>query len=158
MAKAKETETHFTAHNEVSVDPTIAAVEEKGLATYQSGALTFTLDGSEFEVQKLVTRPTLSHGRDADPTVYIKVLTEMRKEVRVDAHTGETVLGPPVMEVIDLKTGIECDYVASAVVAGRLEMNYPNNGYVGRMFVIEKYAGPSGKRYSRANISEITKK
>lgn len=116
---------------------------------------TLDIGGQTFKVTKRVTIPTLSH--DLAKGV-VAVAVEFVSEF-VESKSKMANAAPDAMvnaaRIIDLTTGEVMNYVGGTVVVSEIKQAYPNGSYVGKKMIIKKVAGPSGKRYNRAEIYEI---
>jgi hypothetical protein len=124
----------------------------------QGAAPTLTLPGGVV-VRKVqdISLPTLSTEGNAGLTLAVRFMGEMVGKESV-AKDGEVKDKPTIVysaRVIDLTTGGLYNMVCAAVIKSELEGAYPNHGYVGKSFLINKGEKPKGKRYHAWTITEI---
>lgn len=116
-----------------------------------------------FRTTRRVTMPSLS----------LKKEGELRVLKFIDAFHESTVKGKAILGkdgkpngefespatvcgVVDVETGEAFTLLGPTVVVKNLEENYPDDGYVGKMFAItNRGKGKSGQRYVNFDIAEV---
>lgn len=113
-----------------------------------------------FKVKRQVILPSLSLQEGVART--LTILEAMRvstvKAARPRAK-GEKDDGPQkpatVCPVVDVTTGENFTLIVPAVMEGNLRENYPDDGYVGKTFYVQKKPKRPGKRYFDLELSEV---
>lgn len=120
------------------------------------------INGVVYDTVKAVTLPTLKH--DVGKTIVFKVAEPMftdEKEVEEMVEVegvmkkGTRKNKVTVMRVIELNSGVLCEYVCNAITVDDLNSAYPDNGYVGKSFAVQKLGKIAGKKYNEIKIIEI---
>lgn len=169
MSKGKDTVEEVTA-----VVETVAEQEENETTAVavqqprQVGAEFTTVDGVVLKLKKLVTKPNLSWDVEPGTTYVVTVLTKIyqsAKEVVVkrkkvvdgkSVEDGSFKSKADMIDVRDLRDGVEKTMVLPAVLKGALTDNYPDDSYVGLSFAIQLSPEGKGERsYKRFNIGEL---
>lgn len=131
----------------------------------QSGAAqTVDVGGVTYKIAKRVNVPILKH--EDGETLAVRfdqpILEEPTiRDIRVkDAATGGLVTMQEegyinVARVTELYSKEPFNLVLSVMAAGDLRNAYPDHGYVGRTFAIQKVGLVAGKRYKQVNVVEI---
>lgn len=136
--------------------------EVKALAKREETTGAIMVAGTEFKVAQQVTVPVLKH--DSDETIAVRIDTpivaEDQFDTKIDEETGEIVKQTfkgkiNVGRVTELTSGQLFQYVFNAISASELRSAYPNDGYVGKCFLIKKLGVVAGKRYKEVQILEI---
>jgi len=123
------------------------------LAPISQRAMPIPIEGLDAsEVQELVTRPTLSH--EQGKVVQLRFLSILQHKDKLNKKTGELERGPDVAIVVDRHTGMESMYVCNAITASELQEKYPDGGYVGKCFAIQKLK-PTKGQYCEINIVRL---
>lgn len=111
---------------------------------------------SSYKVKKKVTIPTLKFPPGS--RICFKITTPIKegralKESRAGNPTNK--MGPAqVMEIMSPEGELR-QLVVATVFRSELDDNYPDEGYVGKWFVVKKLPIAEGKRYSTFEIDEI---
>lgn len=112
-------------------------------------------DGQVFKVKRVVTAPLLQ--QKPGTTVYVQFLAAffLAKEVK-----GDTKKEPPhigrVRNLLDPDPNAEYDYIIPAVLRAEMDENFPEAGYVGKKFQVQKSPEPvAGKRYHAFSVIEL---
>lgn len=116
--------------------------------------VTAKFDPSKLKVVKHVTLPILKFG--VDEPVYIKIINPIHKGKKL---AGEAEDKEPVdlIDVINLLTGEPAQIVGGTILVNTLIEDYPDHGYVGRMFQVTKLAakGSGANKYHPYSILEV---
>lgn len=115
-----------------------------------------------FHVTKQVNVPTLKHDTGEIVTVRFDgpiVISEHPEEKTVTLEGERKVITEVkkinVARVTELSSMKAFNYVCNAMTADNLRSTYPDNGYVGRSFAIQKLGVVQGKRYKETAVLEI---
>lgn len=111
------------------------------------------LNGKTITLKKVVNRVLLRHADGQTVFVTIMGPTFEGKEIK-----GSTMAKATLVNVTEVTTGQEMQYIVNAVLQGLWDDEYPKNAYVGKSFAIYKQGKAPGKRYSNISLSEITVK
>ena len=139
-----------------------AATSDQALTLPPKGAEVVLPGGLKVRMVKAVSRPTLK--QETGESVYFTVTDPIRSEtnlekkiVKIDGADREIEEEKTihVVAVRNLTDGRDYNYVLNAVTHGELTDNYPDNGYVGRSFAIQKGAVVAGKRFKAVSVIEI---
>jgi hypothetical protein len=110
-----------------------------------------------FETARVVTMPLLKMGEGDRVAVGIVSNIYAGREIK-SSRSGEQREKPAdLMRVVNLITGELQTMIAAALIKSELTENYPNDGYAGKCFVIERGAKKTGgsRSYNTYNIREI---
>jgi hypothetical protein len=119
------------------------------------------------KIKKLLTRPILKLEIGVARFVKIEAPMFVGKEIKkgrgsTDDKPKEPAtlvhvinLGAPDKDGNWVPDGSENQIVLNAVLKGHLTDDYPNDGYVGKCFMIQKMEKERGKQYNPFNIAEI---
>ena len=149
------------AKTKANVDPALV-LTGKEVAKIGGGAQAVQLGGVTYEVVSQVNVPTLK--QEDQETVAVKFIQPILEKpqytdkiVEVDGEKRvvkeERIIN--IGRVIELSSGQVFEYVCNAMTADHLRAAYPNHGYVGRCFGIQKVGKVAGKLYKQTNIVEI---
>jgi hypothetical protein len=109
---------------------------------------------SRVKVVKSVTLPILKQADGVPYYVRVTGAIFLGKQLKGE---GEEAKQEPahLMNITNLETGEDMQMIANTVMKSSLEEEYPENGYVGKCFQIERKAAGAGKRYKAYSIQEI---
>ena len=146
-AKAKKTEI-------------VESVEQENLP-----AVSAAFDLGNFEVAAMVTLPTFKIKDNevfvfqADGTIYEGKKLKGDKATDDDGNPRKPVFLMPVTK-INPESGetLKGQIVVGAVLKENLEEKYPDAGYVGKIFGVQKLGLKEGKRYKEYNVVELKRK
>lgn len=113
-----------------------------------------------FKVRRQVTVPTLSlkEGKDGTlpPPRYLQFNEAMHLSTYVDPDPKKAKEKPATISgVTDRETGEMFQFLVPSVVESQLKRDYPEDGYVGKIFRITCLGKRAGKRYRDFSIFEI---
>jgi len=138
-------------------------VSKNAEAGDRTNVATVVVGNQEFAVAQQVNLPSLKH--DSGETVTILILAAIVDETKtekkvikvkgVDTEVEEEKT-LHIAKVGEITTGLDFTYVMNAITNDNLRRMYPNDGYVGRTFAIQKLGLVAGKRYKDVNILELT--
>ena len=121
------------------------------------------IGGQKFAVKQQVNVPVLKH--ESGQTVAVRIELPIRhetsrREEEVTLADGEVVKGIKetdisVVRVTELGSNQLFNLVLNAISASEFDRAYPDNGYVGKCFAINKLGVVAGKRYKDVQIVEI---
>jgi len=106
-------------------------------------------------ILKKVTMPTIKIA--AGETVWVKFLDAIQTKQKQEKNEKTGLMEEKTIDIahiVTLNDGEEGQIVVGDVLKKNLDENYPNAGYVGKGFQIEKKQVP-GKRYMNYLIDEI---
>lgn len=137
-------------------------LESKNVQVTERAAAGVVIGGQTYGMVKQVNLPTLKH--DTNETVAIRIDMPIREEVNYIKElvtvngekqeiTKENVIN--VVRVTELNSMQPFEYVCNAMTADNLRSAYPEHGYVGKSFAIQKLGVVAGKRYKETKIIEI---
>lgn len=78
--------------------------------------------------------------------------------IKIKMHTDEKgeEKSTPILRIIDLETGEDCDMIVPTLLVSELTENYPDDGYVDKKFEVSVSADPKeGKRYKTVQLWEL---
>lgn len=136
--------------------------EVKAVAVREERSGAVMVGGNTFAVVQQVTVPVLKH--ESGETIAVRleqpIIEEDQIEYTTDPKTGEVTDQKykgkiNVGRVVELGSGQLFQYVFNAISASELRSAYPNNGYVGKSFLIKKLGVVAGKRYKEVQVIEI---
>lgn len=137
----------------------MSKVESTAVAVAAMSGNAMILGGRNFKTAKFVTRSVLR--QMIDVPFYVKIESPIRQSTMdpdnskfKDPKDGSGVL-PDVCNVINLDTGEVQILICNAVMASELRQNYPDDGYVNKMFGIVQTKGEIDKRYKVYKIIEL---
>lgn len=152
------------AKNEMTVidKETGEILQGKEFAISEQAASGVMIGGVAYKVKQLVNVPTLK--QESGETVCFRIdmpiyESESTKEEIVERN-GQKVVETKitvvrVARVTELGSGQLMEYVCNAITADNLETAYPDHGYVGKCFAVQKLGLVAGKRYKDVKIIEI---
>lgn len=159
MAAKAETQENENEH----IDPDTGEVlTSKEVTISQQAASGVVIGGTAYKVLKRVNLPTLKH--ESGETVCVRIDDPIRLEKNIVKETVkvngtdtdiEREVYLNVVRVTELSSGQPFEYVCNAMTADNLRGAYPENGYVGHSFAIQKLGTVAGKRYKETNVLEI---
>lgn len=118
--------------------------------------------GQRFQPVRRVNVPTLKH--DSGEVVAFRIDQPIRQEKsmrRVEVtvngvkQQGEEEVTINIARVTEASSKQEFEYVCNAMTADNLRGAYPDDGYVGKWFAVQKLGVVAGKRYKETNVIEI---
>lgn len=115
-----------------------------------------------FKVKRQVTVPTLSMKENKDgalpPPRFLQFMEAMHESTYVDPDPKKVKEKPATIAgVTDIETGEIYQFLVPAVVESQLTRDYPDDGYVGKVFRIACLGKRPGKRYRDFSIFEVDK-
>jgi len=108
-----------------------------------------------FKIARRVTLP-LSKWKNESPK-YLRIECEIfqGKEISAPKKEGEATKEPAwLFNATDLQTGEMIQVIAAKVLKSTLAEEYPDNGYVGKMFELTQHRD-TAKNYNTFSITEI---
>lgn len=110
-------------------------------------------DPANVEVVNLVTIPLLK--KQDDKPIYVIFEGPIYKGKEMQAAEGKKQMEPAhLARIINMETGEQMEIICNEVMKGSLNDTYPDNGYVGKAFMITQMK-VEGKRYKNYSIKEI---
>lgn len=107
-----------------------------------------------FKVVKRVTMPTLSL-KENEPKV-LRIDDAMRESKYIDPDPKKAKEKPAtICSVTDMQTGEVAILLVPEVMKKNLNESYPADGYVGKVFGVQKLPKRPGKRYFDLEIAEL---
>lgn len=103
----------------------------------------------QFARKKAVTLPVFKQSLEESVFLKLESAIYTGKKIKEDEDPAQ------IINVTDLTTGEQFQYLVPTVVQEILNEQYPDNGYVNRGFEIIKHAKQSGKRYHGHTIFEV---
>lgn len=151
MAKANRTGRSVAVRTRKELEP---------VPEYPAGR-EITVGALKFKVIKHVTLPHLQQPETV--ALGIKILSPIYtgNQLPKTDKDGKAIVvedkqkPPQLVRCINLEDGGEYTYIVAAVPESQLKLEYPNDGYVGRSFVILKGPKKEGKRYFQYAVQEI---
>lgn len=137
-------------------------LESKEVVVSTKGTSAVMIGGKRYEVAKQVNVPTLK--QDSGETVVFRIdqpirqeINIQKKEVTIDGikRLIEEEVTINVVRVSEISSGQPFEYVCNAMTADNLRNAYPEHGYVGRVFAVQKLGVVAGKRYKETKVVEL---
>lgn len=109
---------------------------------------------ASFRIAKRVTLPTINPG--VNQPVVFRIMDGMRVSTYAAIKPDGTKEKPAtVCTVTDMQTGQIALWLVAEVCAKNLQEQYPDEGYVGKIFGVQKLPKRPGKRYFDFEIAEL---
>ena len=122
-----------------------------GVKAVKSDAVTET--ANNFTRMKSIVVPVYSFKNRTSGFFLTQSAIRMKKSE--DEEGKEKVT--PLMRIVDLETGEECDMIVPTLLMSELQENYPEDSYAGKKFEVAVSASPKeGKRYKSVQLWEIS--
>lgn len=108
-------------------------------------------DPTKVKVKRVVTLPLRKW--KVDEPAYLRFESEIFTGKQLKG-SNEELAPADLANCIDLETGEQVQIIVGAVLKSTLNDEYPNNGYVGKSFMITQ-SKVEGKRYKTYRVVEI---
>jgi hypothetical protein len=121
-------------------------------ATISGAAPAIPAGMPKFKLAKRVTLPTINPGVGEK---HIFRIEDAMRESSYKSPDAEKEKPATVCTVVDIDTGVVSLWIVPEVAKKNIIEAYPENGYIGKYFAVQKLPKRAGKRYFDFEIAEL---